>query len=392
MREVLYLAWRYLLYHKLKTAILIASVTLIIYLPIGLHVLVRQSAAQLNERAAATPLVIGAKGSPLELTLNTLYFRAEVPERIRYRQVERVAATGLAIPIPIYARFRTRDHPIVGVGFEYFGFRGCTLRSGRFMAVLGECVVGSEVARELPLRPGSSVVSSPENVFDLAGVYPLKMNVVGVLAPSGTPDDRAVFVDLKTAWIIEGLGHGHRDLADPEAASDVLSREGERLIANAAVHQFQEVDAKNLESFHFHGNSREFPITAVIAVPKDHKSETLLRGQYLGSSETCQIVRPGEVMDGLLATIFTVQGYVVLCIGLVGGATLATMVLVFLLSLRLRRREIETLVKVGGSRSRVALVMASEMVAVLLAGMLLAGILMSLTAWLGPALVPMLLA
>jgi len=392
VREVLYLAWRYLLYHKLKTAILVASVTLIIYLPIGLNVLVEQSAAQLSDRAAATPLVIGAKGSPLELTLNTLYFRAEVPERIPYRQAERVAATGLATPIPIYARFRARKHPIVGVGFEYFRFRGCSLRSGRFMAVLGECVVGAEVAEDLALRPGSNVVSSPENVFDLAGVYPLKMNVVGVLAPNGTPDDRAVFVDLKTAWIIEGLGHGHRDLASPEAASDVLSREGERLIANAAVKEFQEVDAKNLESFHFHGDSAEFPITAVIAVPKDQKSETLLRGHYLGSSETCQITQPAEVMDALLATIFTVQGYVVLCILLVGGATLATMVLVFLLSLRLRRREIETLVKVGGSRSRVALVMASEMVAVLLAGVLLAGILMSLTAWLGPALVPMLLA
>ncbi len=130
----------------------------------------------------------------------------------------------------------------------------------------------------------------------------------------------------------------------------------------------------------------------MIAVPKDHKSKTLLRGQYLGSSETCQIVQPSEVMDGLLATIFTVQGYVVLCILLVGGATLATMTLVFLLSLRLRRREIETLVKVGGSRRRVAWLMASEMVAVLLAGVLLAAVLMSLTAWLGPALVPMLLA
>ncbi len=392
MREVLYLAWRYLLYHKLKTAILVASVTLIIYLPIGLQVLVQQSAEQLNQRAAATPLVIGAKGSPLELTLNTLYFRAEVPERIPFRQVERVAATGLAMPIPIYARFRARHHPIVGVGFEYFGFRGSLLQSGRFMAVLGECVVGAEVAEELHLGPGSSVVSSPENVFDLAGVYPLKMKVVGVLAPTGTPDDRAVFVDLKTAWIIEGLGHGHRDLADPSAAGDVLSREGGRLIANAAVHQFQEVGAENLESFHFHGDSSEFPITAVIAVPKDHKSETLLRGHYLGSSETCQIVQPAQVMDGLLATIFTVQGYVVLCIGLVGGATLATMVLVFLLSLRLRRREIETLVKVGGSRIRVALVMGSEMMGVLAAGLLLAGLLTLLTAWLGPALVPMLLA
>ena len=55
---------------------------------------------------------------------------------------------------------------------------------------------------------GGHVVSSPESVFDLAGVYPLKMAVVGVLAPTHTPDDDAVFVDVKTAWVIAGLAHG----------------------------------------------------------------------------------------------------------------------------------------------------------------------------------------
>ena len=61
MLDVLYLAWRYLAYHRFKTAILVASVTLIIYLPIGLNVLVSQSAEQLTARAEATPLLVGAK-------------------------------------------------------------------------------------------------------------------------------------------------------------------------------------------------------------------------------------------------------------------------------------------------------------------------------------------
>ena len=61
----------------------------------------------------------------------------------------------------------------------------------------------------LGLGPGDSLVSSPENFFDLAGVYPLKMEIVGVLETSDSPDDLAVFTDLKTNWIIMGLGHGH---------------------------------------------------------------------------------------------------------------------------------------------------------------------------------------
>ncbi len=53
MRDVLYLAWRYLVYHRLKTAILVTSIMLIIYLPIGLNVVVEQSAEHLTARAEA---------------------------------------------------------------------------------------------------------------------------------------------------------------------------------------------------------------------------------------------------------------------------------------------------------------------------------------------------
>ena len=79
MKDTFYLAWRYLAYHRVKAAILIASISLIIFLPIGLNVLVSESAAQLTARASATPLLVGAVGSPLELVLNSLYFDTDVP-------------------------------------------------------------------------------------------------------------------------------------------------------------------------------------------------------------------------------------------------------------------------------------------------------------------------
>ena len=127
------------------------------------------------------------------------------------------------------------------------------------MTMLGECVVGSEVARHLGIVPGSHLTSSPESVFDLAGVYPLKMHVVGVLEPSHSPDDRAVFVDLKTTWVIEGLGHGHQDLARPEAADAVLSRDEGGIVANASVVEYTVIDASNVDSFHFHGDRDKYP-------------------------------------------------------------------------------------------------------------------------------------
>ena len=42
-------------------------------------------------------------------------------------------------------------------------------------------VIGAEVADRLGIAAGDSLLSSPETVFDLAGVYPLKMRIVGVM-------------------------------------------------------------------------------------------------------------------------------------------------------------------------------------------------------------------
>ncbi len=375
MRGVLYLAWRYLAAHPLKTGILVASMTLILTVPASLRVLVAQSEAELTSRAERTPLLIGAKGSPLELVLNSLYFSTDVPERMKYGQVARVALTGFADPIPLYVRFRSQGDPIVGTSLDYLEFRGLSVAEGRAFAVMGECLVGAGVAKRRGLRAGGHVISSPESVFDIAGVYPLRMGIAGVLAPSGGPDDQAIFVDIRTAWVIEGLAHGHQDLSKPEAADRVLEQRDNVVVGNASVVEYNEITPDNIDSFHFHGDVAEFPLTGVIAVPHSEKSGTLLSGRFSGPEERHQILRPKDVVKDLLSTIFTIQSFVVAALALVGTATLATMAFVFSLSLRLRRREIETMVKIGGSKAAIATVMVSEILSVLLLGALLATLL-----------------
>jgi putative ABC transport system permease protein len=90
-------------------------------------------------------------------------------------------------------------------------------------------------------------------------------------------------------------------------------------------------------------------------------------------------------MDELLETVVSVQSYVVAGIALVGTATGATVVLVFMLSIRLRRREIETMSKIGGSRSSVAAVLVSEIVVVVAAGLVIAAGLTLFTSRFGSA-------
>ncbi len=391
MKDVLYLAWRYLAHNRVKTAVLVGSIMLIIYLPVALRVLINQSAADLTARADVTPLLVGAKGSPLELALSSLYFESDTPELTTYSEAARIADSGLAQAIPLYVRFRVRTQPIVGTSIEYLDFRGLHIADGRAMAILGECVVGAKAAQRLGVAAGDSVVTSPESVFDIAGVYPLKMRVVGVLEPAFTADDLAVFVDLKTAWIIQGLVHGHQDMAAPESASGVLSREGDNVVANASVLQYTEITSENIDSFHFHGSIEDYPVSAVIADPHDQKSATILMGRYETSDESVQIIQPITVVEELLGTIFTVQNFVIAGMLLVGLAALATAVLVFALSLRLRQREIETMAKIGGSRLLVAAILVTEITAVILTSVVLAAVLTALTARFASATVRLLL-
>ena len=365
MIDSLYLGWRHVSFYRVKTLTLVACITLIAVLPMMLQLLLVESERQLLARAVSTPLVVGAKGSALDLMMSTLYFGDEAPEPVSMATSERIWATDLALPIPVHVRFEARDHPIVGTTLDYFDFRGLDIVEGRGLAVLGDCVLGAEAAEHLGLEPGDSLISSPQTLFDLAGAYPLKMTVVGVLQRSHSADDLAVFVDLKTAWVIEGLGHGHEDLTRTGDDSVVLERTEDDIVANAKLVEFTEITEENLSSFHFHGDAETYPVTAVIAVPHDVKSGTILRGRYLARGRVEQIVVPEAVIDRLLQNIFRIKNVLDAVVVIVGLATVLALILVFALSLRLRQREIQTIFQIGCRRMTIARMLAAEIVIVL---------------------------
>ncbi len=360
-----FLAWKYLSFNKLRTTILIACVTLVGALPLSLNLLLSASERELMARAETTPLVVGAKGSDLDLAINSLYFATVPPQTITMAEVNQIQSSSLAIAIPLHSQFQARNFPIIGTSLDYFDLRQLSVADGRNFSILGEAVLGADVAAALNLKPGDTLVSSPESVFDFGGVYPLKMNVVGVLEKSHTADDNAVFVDIKTTWVIQGLGHGHQDLEQPEDTDVVLGQKDTVVTANAALTQYNQIDADNLASFHFHGSMETFPLTAVIAIPKDEKSAAILRGRYEVSEAGSQIIQPASVIEELLLEVFKVRNILNLVFGLVTVATVIALILVFNLSLRLRQREMETNFKLGCCRTMIIRLIAAEVVTIL---------------------------
>lgn len=358
MTAALQLAWRYVARHRLQTLLLAGALGLILALPLSIRVLVREAESAMRSRAAATPQIVGARGSALDLLLTALYFKLQPLPTIPSGTLDEIRATGLGDAVPLHVRFHAQGAPIIGTELEYFPFRGLNLAEGKMIARLGDCVIGARLAAQRNLQLGGHLFSSQEQVFDLAGVYPLKMRVTGILAANGTPDDDAIFVDLKTTWLIQGLAHGHNDpVGKPE---DTLTQEGNNTVANAAVRLFNEVTDTNLNTFHFHGDTAAYPVSAVIVLPHDAKSEALIAGRYLKSESPLQLIRPLDEFDILIKTLFQIQKLVLGVLALIAIAALTVAALVFALSFRLRQKQFQTLADLGISQPALILTKSLE--------------------------------
>jgi putative ABC transport system permease protein len=350
-----FLAFAYLRYHWGRSLVLVAVLALILTVPLATRILLAQSEAALTARADDTPLLLGRRGSALDLTMAALYFSDASPDPLSMAEVEEIWDSGLATPIPLHTAFETGGDRIVGTTLDYFEFRCLQVAEGRGLALLGEAVIGAAVAQEKGLGVGDTLVSAPQNLFDLDGVYPLEMPIVGVLAPTNSPDDGAVFVDVKTAWVISGIGHGHADVitqADLDAGADVT--------AAAEIVQYQRITPDNLDSFHFHGDPDTYPVSAVLVVPPDARAATILQGRYLDPEGTAQLVQPGDVVQSLVDRIFRIRSVLDAVTAIIALAALAALGLAVFLSFRLRAREVATAVKLGARRTMVLRLLAAE--------------------------------
>ena len=359
--NALYLGYAYLRYHWARSLIIVIVAALILFVPLATQILLSTSERALVARGDATPLLLGSRGSQLDLTMAALYFSDERPDPVPMREVEAVWDSGLAMPIPVHTAFSSGGFRIVGTTLDYFDFRDLVISDGRGLSLLGDAVIGAEVAEALGKGVGDTLVSSPENLFDLDGIYPLEMPIVGILAPVNTPDDEAIFVDLKTAWVIQGIGHGHEDVI---SAADIAA--GTDALANAAVVQYQRITPENIESFHFHGSQDDFPASAVIVVPNDTRSGTILKGRYLDPESSPQLIEPAGVIQGLVDRIFRIKSLLDVVTAIIAVAALAAIGLAVFLSYRLRAGEIATAVKLGARRSMVLRLLAAETVTLLI--------------------------
>lgn len=371
MNGLLRLTWSYLLFNRWKSLILVFCLAITIFLPLVLSSLIRVYETRLTARAASTPMIVGARGDRYDLVVNSLYFTTESPEMITLEQEVLIDETDRAITIPLHVRYTARKHPIVGSTLEYFTFRNLTMARGTLPLRLGDCVLGAETARVLDLHPGDRLLTDQISLYNIASAYPLNMRVSGVLSASGSPDDRAIFTDLKTTWLIQGLYHGHEDVSDNEQL--ILAREGNTVRANAAVVEYTEVTEENIGRFHVHGAATNMPITAILVQAHSSKDATLLKSAY-NRSDRYQMLVSREVVDELLHIVFQVKRFFDTSFGLMMLVCLLFVSIIVLLSLKIRRREMETMYRMGCSRGTMICLQGLEWIFLASGGLFLASL------------------
>jgi putative ABC transport system permease protein len=155
-------------------------------------------------------LVVGPKGSDLSLALSAIY-RLDRPGEplpyLFYKELKEHKAVEKAVPIAIGDVTEQGAFPIVGTVPEFFDLDyafGKPFRvRGQFLRTPWDAVIGSRVAAVNGWDIGSEF-KLVHGGAESDHVHDEKFKVVGVLAPTGTPNDRSVFVSLSGFWAISG--------------------------------------------------------------------------------------------------------------------------------------------------------------------------------------------
>ena len=160
-----------------------------------------QAEERLARDARPVDLVVGAKGSPLQLILSGV-FHVDVPTgNIPLEEANAIARHPMvASATPIALGDSYRGHRIVGTDASFAGLYGAAIAAGRDFSGEMQAVLGSELARRHALAPGARIVGSHGLASAGPGHDDDPFEVVGVLAPTGTVVDRLVLTPVESIW------------------------------------------------------------------------------------------------------------------------------------------------------------------------------------------------
>lgn len=227
MRGILLMVRRSLGQHRLSTSVTVLSVALAAGLVMSVFAVNRQARDAFTTGEVGFDAVLGARGSQLQLVLNTVYHLETSPGNLPwsvYQAVEKDPRVTLAVPYAVGDNYR--GFRIVGTTLDMFTrfeySKGRKLEAypgGRlFDPQRREALIGSVVARRTGLKVGDRINPYHGVTFDEAARHEDEYVVTGVLRTTNTPSDRVVWIPIEGLFRMEGhrlRGTGKEYTAEP---------------------------------------------------------------------------------------------------------------------------------------------------------------------------------
>lgn len=288
-------------------------------------------------------LVVGAKGSPLQLVLSAVYHVDAPTGNIRLAEAEQLLKhpfVGKAVPLAFGDSYNT--FRIVGTDTGYLDLYGATLQQGVVFNNALDAVLGAEVARATGLKIGDTFAGTHGMGVTGHVHEAFRYKVTGMLAPTHTVADHLILTTIATVWKI------HAHYPDEE--------EGATHKGHTAEHQ-QETPAYDPEVPHEHHPEEE--ITALLIKFRSPMGLIALP-RMISETTNMQAVSPVLEMKrllGLLGIGITTMQAIALAIMLIAGLSILTALYSRLME---RKYELALARAMGGSRLQLFIMILSE--------------------------------
>tara|TARA_B100000401_G_C52791644_1_gene713716 strand:- start:163 stop:1467 length:1305 start_codon:yes stop_codon:yes gene_type:complete len=214
-------AWKNLIYNPFNTSLSILLMTFGVAIMSLILILNNQLDKNLKNNLRGIDMVIGAKGSPLQLIFSSIYHLDNPTGNILYGEAKKITASPIIdFTIPLSFGDSYNGFRIVGSTHEYPNLYEVKLREGRLWKKSMEVVVGSIVAKVNNLKIGDKFFGT--HGFGESGhVHDNhSYEVVGILQQSSSIMDNLVLTDIQSVWEVHNEvchddhdhhDHGHHD-------------------------------------------------------------------------------------------------------------------------------------------------------------------------------------
>lgn len=173
-----------------------------------------QLESRFDKDAQGIDMVVGAKGSPLQLILSSVY-HVDIPTgNVPLETVELLRGQmGVAQAIPLALGDSFRSFRIVGTEPAYPSLLGASLADGRMFAGKMEAVIGADVAARTGAGLGQRFVGGHGMTGGDDGPKheEAPFIVVGRLKPTGTVIDRLILTRIDSVWAVHGIEAPHEE-------------------------------------------------------------------------------------------------------------------------------------------------------------------------------------